>query len=399
MRRDDGGRSPTRYGQRVRRVIRDRQLLDVALAAGLGLWAQAMVWRGLVPGNQAANAALFLLIGWPLVVRRRYPLLPIAAQMTAVAIQALATSDAAEGSGLLFPGLVALYSAAAWGSRRVAWTGLALVAAGAAIQTAEDQHVRTAAQMWAAAVFWLLMLASWAAGLLMRSRRIAGEQERRAAEVERRHAEAVVAERSRIARELHDVIAHNMSVIVLHAVAAEGFLEREPERARVPLQHIEESGREALDELRRLLSVIRDGTDETRALDPQPGLADLGALVDSVRTAGVPVELTTEGRAVSLPRTIDLSAYRIVQEALTNTLRHAGPTTTKVTVRYGPDAVEIEVLDEGQAPRNGDSTGAGHGLVGMRERAALYNGSVEAGAQPGGGYRVHARLPVERTGE
>ena len=253
--------------------------------------------------------------------------------------------------------------------------------------------------MWAAAFFWLLMLASWAAGLLMRSRRIAGEQERRAAEVERRHAEAVVAERSRIARELHDVIAHNMSVIVLHAVAAEGFLEREPERARVPLQHIEESGREALDELRRLLSVIRDGTDETRALDPQPGLADLGALVDSVRTAGVPVELTTEGRAVPLPRTIDLSAYRIVQEALTNTLRHAGPTTAKVTVRYGPDAVEIEVLDKGQAPRNGDSTGAGYGLVGMRERAALYNGSVEAGAQPGGGYRVHARLPVERTGE
>ena len=403
MRRDDGGRSPTRYGQRVRRVLRDRQLLDVALdvalAAGLGLWAQAMVWRGLVPGNQAANAALFLLIGWPLVVRRRYPLLPIAAQMTAVAIQALATSDAAEGSGLLFPGLVALYSAAAWGSRRVAWTGLVLVAAGAAIQTVEDQHVRTAAQVWAAAFFWLLMLASWAAGQLMQSRRIAGEQERRAAEVERRHAEAVVAERSRIARELHDVIAHNMSVIVLHAVAAEGFLEREPERARVPLQQIEESGREALDELRRLLSVIRDGTNETRALDPQPGLADLGALVDSVRTAGVPVELTTEGRAAPLPRTIDLSAYRIVQEALTNTLRHAGPTTAKVTVRYGLDAVEIEVVDEGQGLRNGHSAGAGHGLVGMRERAALYNGSVEADAQPGGGYRVHARLPVERTGE
>jgi signal transduction histidine kinase len=379
----------------MRHLLTSPRVLDVAIASVLGISAQVMVWQGRVPGDQVAMSLLFLLVGWPLVVRRSYALVPIAALMTAVTVQAVVTGDAAEGGALLFTGLVALYSAAAWGSRRTAWGGLAITVLGATIQSLEDRHMRTAGQLWSASFFFLLLLASWIAGLAMRSHRAAREAERVAREAEQRHAEAVVSERSRIARELHDVIAHNVSVIVLQAVAAQGVLEKDPDRVRAPLSRIEESGREALDELRRLVSVIREveASGDTRELGPQPGLAELDALADTVRAAGLRVEVSTEGLATPLPRAVDLSAYRIVQEALTNTLKHAGTASATVTVRRCQDAVEIEVLDDGRG--SGASLGGGHGLVGMRERAALYNGSVEAGARPDGGFRVHALLPLE----
>jgi signal transduction histidine kinase len=392
----DDGQCRARYGHVMRRLQTRPPTVDVALACALGVAAQVMVWSGHVPGNRAAMSVLFLLVGWPLVVRRSHPLVPVVALTAAISIQSVVTGDAAEGAALLLTGLVGIYSVAAWGSRRVAWVGLAITAVGGAISSVEDRHMRTTAQLWAGSFFLLLLLVAWVGGLAVRAHRSARVVEQEAADAERRHAETVTAERSRIARELHDVIAHNVSVIVLQAVAAQGVLGVEPERARDPLSRIEESGREALDELRRLVGVMRD-IDGVRDLEPQPGLADLVALTDTVRAAGLQVELKTEGLAAPLPRAIDLSAYRIVQEALTNTLKHAGPASAKVSVRRSADAVEIEVLDDG-AGRVAPTNGGGHGLVGMRERAALYNGSVEAGARAGGGFRIHALLPLEPAG-
>jgi signal transduction histidine kinase len=223
-----------------------------------------------------------------------------------------------------------------------------------------------------------LFAAAWFWGESGRAR----EQER----VERERS-AVAAERTRIARELHDIVTHNVSVMVVQAAAGNDVFATRPERAREALQAVEETGRRALGELRRLLDVeAGDG-----AL-PQPGLARVGDLVQQVRRTGLPVELVVEGTARELPEGVDLSAYRIVQEALTNTLRHAYASRATVRIRHVPGTVEIEVDDDGVgAPAT--ATG-GRGLVGMRERVALFGGELTAGGRPEGGFRVHARVPV-----
>jgi signal transduction histidine kinase len=205
---------------------------------------------------------------------------------------------------------------------------------------------------------------------------------------------AVADERARIAREMHDSVAHSVSVMVLQAGAAEQVLAVAPERARASLLTIQDTGREAIVELRRMLGVLRDSAVET-SRDPQPSVDRLGALVEHVRTAGLTVELKVEGEPRPLPPGVDRSAYRIVQEALTNTLKHAGPARACVTLRYRAQALELEVLDDGRGAPNVD--GGGFGLVGMRERAALYGGALDAGPRPGGGYALRARLPLERA--
>jgi signal transduction histidine kinase len=225
----------------------------------------------------------------------------------------------------------------------------------------------------------------------------AAELEERAATLEREREEAeraaVEEERRRIARELHDVIAHSITLMTVQAGAARLLLAQDPGRAREPVLSVEETGRHALAELRRLLGVIR-ADDGEAALAPQPGLARLDDLVGQARRAGLPVELAVAGEPRPLPPGIDLTAYRIVQEALTNTRRHAGPAHAHVSVRYGSQALDLEVTDDGRtATAAGD--GAGHGLVGMRERVALYDGTFAAGPRPEGGYAVRVRLPVE----
>ena len=379
----------------MRRVARHPLALDALLALALGTLAETAVWRGQVAGPRELIAPLFLLLGSPLILRRRLPLVPVAAASAALAVQALVTGDAAEGAGLLFPVLVALYSVAAWGSRSVAVAGLMIAVAGTVIHDLEDRHIGTSSQIWAAAFFWLVSLGAWLAGLLARTQREAAALDRRAQDLERQRGETISTERARIARELHDVIAHNISVVVLQAVAAMGILDREPERAREPLRRIEQSGREALAELRRLLGIVRDES-EPDGLAPQPGLGDLDDLLERVRDAGLPVELHVEGAARQLPRGVDLSAYRIVQEALTNTLKHAGPASAHVQIRYVSDWLELEIADDGrgEGAMNGIG-GGGHGLVGMRERATLYRGELEAGPQNGGGFSVRARLPLQ----
>jgi signal transduction histidine kinase len=203
----------------------------------------------------------------------------------------------------------------------------------------------------------------------------------------------VAEERLRIARELHDVVGHSLGVIVVQAGAERATLAPGQETTRDTLVTIEQTGREALSEMRRLLDLMRRD-DEEVALAPQPSLAHLDALVEKVRAAGLSVQLRIEGEEVRLPSGIDLSAYRIVQEALTNALKHAGPTRATVTVRYAEDGLELEIADEGRGGATAGD-GVGHGLAGMGERVALYGGTLRTGTRAGGGYAVNVRLPFE----
>ncbi len=240
-----------------------------------------------------------------------------------------------------------------------------------------------------------------------------------ATEQELRSRWAVAEERGRIARELHDVVAHSVSVMVVQAGAARRTLAVSPDQAATALGQIESTGRQALVELRRLLGLLRDGDPgDGAALTPQPGLEHLESLAAAAREAGLPVEVAVEGEPRPLPAGIDLSAYRIVQEALTNSLRHAGPARADVRVCYGREVLEVQVTDDGRGGPGvvgdggdliavtigpdgvlevpGRRNGGRHGLIGMRERVALFGGTLEAGPRPGGGYRVAARLPLDR---
>jgi signal transduction histidine kinase len=214
----------------------------------------------------------------------------------------------------------------------------------------------------------------------------------RAAEAQR----AVQDERLRIARELHDVVAHHVSMVVVQAEAASVSA---PAGPRAALEAIGETARGALTELRRLLGVLR-ASDRDLALAPQPGIAQLDALIAQVCTAGLPVTLRVEGQVRPLPPGVDLSVFRIVQEALTNSLRHAGPARATVVVRYGADCVDVEVTDDGQGPAAGgrtpagDGAEAGHGLVGIAERVGMLGGSLRTGPRPQGGFFVSAQLPI-----
>ena len=251
----------------------------------------------------------------------------------------------------------------------------------------------------AGGVLWLTpMVIAWLLGAYARTRRLyvaalSERADRAEREREENAAAAVASERARIARELHDIVAHSVSVMVVQAEAADEMLNRQaPERARAPVWKIQETGRAALTDMRRMLGLLREA-DSRPALVPQPGIANLELLLAKVRESGLPVELEVQGRPEPLPPGVDLSAYRIVQEALTNSLRYAGRAHARVVVRYGRGALELEVTDDGPGEA-GDSNG-GHGLIGMRERVALFGGELDAGPVPGRGFRVRARLPLE----
>jgi signal transduction histidine kinase len=255
----------------------------------------------------------------------------------------------------------------------------------------------------------LVMAAGWWLGDGARRRQEAVVTARqRAAELEQAREElarrAVTEERLRIARELHDVVAHSMSIIAVQSGVGVHVLDSQPEEARKALAAVEATSRQALVEMRRLLGVLRQEAEPRGSLAPAPGLAEVEALAAEVARAGVRVEVRIEGTPSELPAGLDLSAYRIVQEALTNVVRHAGPATARVAVRYAPDQVAVEVTDDGKGlqppsaaagPFRPASSPVGHGIVGMRERAALYGGTLEAGPLPGGGFRVAASLPLE----
>jgi signal transduction histidine kinase len=232
----------------------------------------------------------------------------------------------------------------------------------------------------------VLTVATWSIGRVVRSRTERGDK------LEAEQHVAVADERARIARELHDVIAHSVSVMVVQAGAAEEVLGSRPDLALTALRAVQETGRQALVEMSRLVGLLRDDHEEL-GLAPQPGIAALDTLVAQVRTAGLPVELRIEGDPATVPLGIDLSAYRVVQEALTNALKHAGDARAKVRLRYLVDALEVEIVDDGGGSGNGHA--GGHGLVGMRERVAVFGGEFAAGPRAEGGFEVRARLPLQ----
>src|SRR6185437_5367934 len=205
--------------------------------------------------------------------------------------------------------------------------------------------------------------------------------------------QAAAEERSRIARELHDVVAHSVSVMVVQSSGVRRLLKEEQHREREALLSVEQIGRQALTEMRRMLGVMRTGEEAPAALAPQPGLQHLERLVAQVEEAGLPVALRIEGERPELSPGVDLSAYRIVQEGLTHALKHSKGAHAEVVIRYVDSSVQLEISDDGPGDANGD--GNGHGLVGMRERVALYGGTLEAGPREGGGFVLRANLPVE----
>ncbi len=391
-------------GASVRRVpdVRTWQgRVDVAVALAVAALAQLDVWgprlaSAHVSGSLAAVSAIYVVTSCALLWRRRHPLGVVFVIAAADTAQFLALG-ASSGNGVLLPALVASYSVGAYCELRPAVAGLAAAVAVALTHELRNPNLPTTHAVLRAGAWDLTFVAAWLFGAYLRTRRLyVAELRERALHAEREREEqaraAVADERARMARELHDAIAHGVSVMVVQAEAAEEVLDVDPVSTRTALQKVQRSGREALFELRRLVGILRDHETGTE-LAPQPSLAHLDTLVAQLREAGVNVDLRVEGEPVSLPRGIDLSAYRIVQEALTNVLKHAGPARAAVRVRYRPDALLLEVSDDGRgaaAPANGN----GHGLIGMRERAALYGGVLDATARPEGGFRVRASLPI-----
>jgi len=370
--------------------------LDAAIVLALAGVTEWRVWvaHGGVGGPRWLTTGLPLLLDLPLLWRRRLPLLAVALVMAAMATQALVSRDAAEGFFLVGPTAVGLYSLGAYGGRRQAVLGLAITAAAATVHDLEDPQIASGTHLATATLFWwLLLLAVWLVGVFVGSRREAAALAARASRLERDTQVAVAEERARMARELHDIVSHNLSVVVAQAAGARAVAERRPGAVSPTLEKIERSGRAALVEMRRLLGVLREDAGDAN-LAPQPGLTQLEALAASVRAAGLAVELEVEGDFGDLPPAVDLSAYRIIQEALTNALKHAGPARAHVHVRRDPDALVIEVVDDGVGSGPGDSSEVGHGLVGMRERVALFGGEFRAQARREGGFAVQARLPL-----
>jgi signal transduction histidine kinase len=350
-------------------------------------------------GWPPAVLLLLILLGLavPVIFRRTYPVQAFTVAAVAGALQVVfVTTPLVTDLAIL----ILLYTLAAYRPRRRSIVGLCVCLAGSLVAVARwlpPQDGLAQKALFGGVIFSGTALVAWVLGDSMRYRRAyLTALEDRAARLEReRDAQAQIAaaaERARIARELHDVIAHNVSVMVVQADGASYALRSEPDRTAHALTAISQTGRQALAEMRRLLGILRSD-DQQADLAPVPGLDQLRELLDQARRAGMSVSFTLEGAARPLPEGAELAAYRVVQESLTNTRKHGGlAAAAAVTLRYEPDALVLEVTDDGLgAAAVGD--GPGHGLTGMRERIEMYGGTVQAGPLPGGGYQVTARLP------
>jgi signal transduction histidine kinase len=387
-------------------------IADAVLAVfGTGLIAIAAwvpVPQTQIEGPSWLRALLPLLIGAPLAVRRWRPLLMWTLMWAGISAQSLVTGTAPVTLALTLVLFAGSYAVAAHSTRRRAVAGLGIMAAGAAIYVVAGHALAGknggqpsfgdfAILRSPDTVVCAEILALWLAGLFVRACRQTALLAARNARLDREADRAVAAERARIARELHDIVAHHLSVVILQAAGARASAAcacGEPSPAT--LEKIETSGRQALTETRRLLGLLR-GPGESAWLAPQPGIGTLTELADNVRAAGLPVRLVVAGDHAALPATVAVSAYRIVQESLTNVLKHAGPARATVAVGCAADSVTIEVTDDGAGyPLPGAHPGAQghHGLAGMRERAAMFGGEVRAGPEPGGGFAVRATLPL-----
>ncbi len=375
----------------------DPRLIDAAIAlALLVMTALPLATRPLHAGQRPSDVWAYLLVVAlcvPFAFHRRYPVVAIAVTAGALILYAVGRYSA-------YPGLPMFVLVAGISLHSTRWRALLAAGLGAvAISVGvwlQPEGVATAstwvASLLAVAVAWL-----WGENLRNRRARWAAMEERARrleAEREERDRQAVTDERLRIARELHDVVAHSMSVIAVQSGVANHVIDSRPAQARQALATIEATSRSALVELRRLLGVLRQGDDPVASLEPNPGMAEIGRLADQIRSAGVKVELKVEGEPGDLPPGVDLSAFRIAQEGLTNVLKHGGG-VARMVVRYSPGAVAVEIADDGRAGTTDEAPaeGTGHGLIGMRERVAVFGGEMTAGPVPGGGYRMAARLP------
>jgi len=380
----DGG-----WWERLRRV--DPKIWDALLALGVvAVGVLVFALRDQRPDEPPAalGFALVVVAGSSLAWRRRAPL-TVATLVSAAVATASLLGYWPEFVALLW---IAVYSAAAYTER----DRLVRVLLPVALLTSVAISI---GERWDRGLNWVEILSDLIVTFgvpILLGRMTFNRRRRIVRDREFATREAVAAERAAIARELHDVVAHHMSVMVVQAGAARAVSASDPAATAEALRQIEASGRTGLTEMRRLLEVLK-AEEDGNGRAPQPGLARLSELLDAMRASGLPVEAVVEGTPRALSPGVDLSAYRIVQEALTNSLRHAGgaSASARVVVRYEPEALELEIADDGPGPPEDLEASGGHGLIGMRERVQLFGGELEAGPRPGGGFLLRARLPSE----
>ncbi len=395
-----------RWSRATRAKVLDALVFVVGLALAVSAsWFRSNTVGTPVTGPLWLRVAFPLLLAGPLLWRRRAPLAAYAVTVSTLVVQGLVTVDSPEGLQIIYCVGVTTFSVGAHPDRRRAWAGLGVGLAAFVVYAGTNHDIRSgqSGQLWSGAFFAVALVAAWLAGVYVANRRRerADAERRQALEAETRR--AVTEERSRLARELHDVVAHNLSVVVLQAAGARA---QGGDAADEALEKIERSGRESLVEMRRLLGILRDET-ESAGLLPQPGIVDLDDLVRRVRAAGLDVDVAVRDPRGQAPRlaeldleglspALQLSVYRIVQESLTNVLKHGGGARARVTLAIDADAVVVDVVDDGAGASS--PTEGGNGIIGMRERVAVFAGTLDAGPAATGGFAVHAVLPREHAG-
>jgi signal transduction histidine kinase len=364
---------------------------DVALTAAVVALGQVDAFApGLygtsVVGPRWVVSVIYLVAALAVLVRRTRPGLAFGVGIGALAVQAL-TVGTSEGNGSLLPAVLLTYSVAVHASRRVAVAALCAIPVVSAIREINNPENTTVAQVLNGLGWDMVIVAAWLLGAYVRTRRqlVAELRERALQSAEA----AAVAERARVARELHDVLAHSLGVVVVQAEAAEAALERHPELAAESLRAIQCTGRDALVEVRRLVGVLRE---DEAVREPARGAGAVPELVRRVSATGLPVELDVQGSVEGLPAAPDLAVYRIVQESLTNVLKHAGASRARVRIARRPDRVCVEVTDDGHGVAAGADDVSGNGLRGMHERVTALGGTFSAGPERDGGFAVRAEL-------
>jgi len=379
----------------VNRVFRGESL-DRIVAAVLSVAALVVFITGdATPGLPLGlGIPLGLAMTGSVALRRRYPLAVGVFLILSMNLMFLVGAHV-YSPPLSVAWMCGLYAIAVWTDTRGFVIGMGALALSNLIAAAGPVVTMSSA------IFFFVVpgLATLIARRAIRERQLLAESLAARAELlereqELRANEAVAEERARIARELHDLVAHNVSVMVVQAGVERHALPDGESSTRDTLTSIEQAGRQALVEARRLLGVLRRNGDRAEDLEPQPSVEEVGLLVEQVERAGLPVRLDIKGERVPLPAGVDLCAYRIVQEALTNALKHAGPAHAEVVLRYADDGLDIEVRDDGAGQLNANGDGGGHGLIGMRERVSLYGGRLETGPRDSGGFEVRAHLPL-----
>jgi signal transduction histidine kinase len=399
-------RGGVRYGAFVKSLVRrarelDPWIWDVAFAVVAAIFCLTVLAIGSPDEDRfkdvdAIHVLLTLGVCAALAWRRRRPLEALAVAALFVVLMTFPNYQTAGAPTVIF---FLMYAVALHDTRVRSQLGLAIVAVGVTIAALNRPPDLRGGNIVGTAVSFG---GAWIFGTALRARRDAlmekvKEAEQRAAIETERHARAVAEERLRIAQELHDVVAHSMSVIAVQAGVGAHVLESNPTEARHALENIATASRSTLNEMRRLLGVLRNEDGDIAEHAPAPRLEDLPALVSRVEASGIEVDLSVESAPRELPAGVSLSAYRIVQEALTNVLRHAGAARARVDVRHADGSIQIEVSDDGRGlAATSASNGSGHGIAGMRERVAVYGGTLHTGPRPGGGFVVRARIPYEQ---